>query len=141
MGKDSSTMVMIAVVQTELAKRRYTLPDECTAADLAKALTADVENITDISPERMRLIAQGRELLPTDKLKTLGEFFFYKQAVILREVDLNACREWQRCGRCTNKACAHKATHNMEHSPRYVEHQTSSQPSASPKPPHPSAAS
>lgn len=124
-------MVLIAVVQTELAKRRYHLHDNCTAADLAEALTADAENITDIKPERMRLIAQGRELQPSDKLESLGEFYFRKHSVILREVSLDACREWQRTGRCTNKACQRKATHNMEHSPRYVEHQPSSQSSQS----------
>merc|ERR1711904_257868 len=50
---------------------------------------------------------------------------FRKHSVILKEVSLQACREWQRTGRCTNKACPHKATHTMAHSPRYVEHQAS----------------
>merc|ERR1711907_887249 len=116
-------MVLIAIVQTELAKRSYHLHDECTAADLADAILSDMENITDIAYDRMRLIAQGRELHSGEKLKNLGEFYFKKSCIILREVNEQACREWQRSGRCTNKNCSRKASHTMMNSPRYVQHQ------------------
>lgn len=68
-------------------------------------------------------------------LASLGEFWFRTNAIFVSEVDDNACREWQRSGRCPKGSkCAASHTHKPEWSPRYVAHQlpTSSTPTASP---------
>lgn len=71
--------------------------------------------------ERMRMIANGRELGMGEALSSLGEFWFMSNAIILREVDESACREWQRVGRCNQgRNCDKCSTHVMAHSPRYV---------------------
>merc|ERR1711977_242097 len=77
----------------------------------------------------MRLIANGRELSMSETLLTgLGEFYFHSKCITLKELDVDACREWQRSGRCTSGSkCPHKHTHTIDLSPRYVGHANSPQ--------------
>merc|ERR1711998_185871 len=100
------------------------LPRDATVADVMAELEKDPA-VRVPKPELVRMIGNGSELEGTYKLEGLGEFFFMRNAIYLREVDVHACREWQRTGRCTNRNCPHKATHDMSRSPRYVAHQGS----------------
>lgn len=100
------------------------LPRDATVADVVAALGED-SAVKVPKLELLRMIGNGSELEMTYKLESLGEFFFMRNAIYLREVDVHACREWQRTGRCTNRNCPHKATHDMSRSPRYVAHQGS----------------
>merc|ERR1711998_4310 len=85
------------------------LPRDATVADVMAALEKDPA-VRVPKPELVRMIGNGSELEGTYKLESLGEFFFMRNAIYLREVDVHACREWQRTGRCTNRNCPHKAT-------------------------------
>merc|ERR1711968_426096 len=100
------------------------LPRDATVADVVAKLEEDpAVNVPKL--ELVRMIGNGSELEGTYKLESLGEFLFMRNAIYPREVDVRACREWQRTGRCTNRNCPHKATHDMARSPRYVAHQGS----------------
>jgi len=108
---------------------RYTLAQSATAADLAACASTDIT----LPVASMRLIAQGKELEPHYPLQSLGEFYFPKNAVIVKELDHNACREWQKNGKCDHgNKCKHAHTHDMEHSPRYVAYENSPPPSPLP---------
>jgi len=100
------------------------LPLDATIADVVAKLEEDpAVNVPE--PKLVRMIGNGSELEGSYKLESLGEFYFMRNAIYLRKVDTHACREWQRTGRCTNRDCPHKATHDMSRSPRYVAHQGS----------------
>jgi len=129
----AAVMPLLNVVVRDKDKtRRLRLPETCTAADVAQALEKDVA----LPPERQRLIANGRELEPHECLVTvLGEFYFRSKHITLKELDTDACREWQRCGRCkAGSGCTKSFSHTSEWSPRYVayEHLDESGSSASP---------
>merc|ERR1711959_198108 len=106
---------IVAVVTTSNRQTlRYTLPSDANVSAVASA----VENDEHMAPSDQRLIANGRELGMDEKLETLGEFWFRKNSILVLPVDKDACREWQRTGRCSLAGkCPHKASHDMDHSP------------------------
>lgn len=114
-------MQLVAIVRSPTKTHRFTLNAGATVSDVASALAN--EGREEIAKEDYRLIANGRELELGFALAELGEFFFMRNAIFLLPVDRRACREWQRTGRCTDRECQHKSTHDMAHSPRYVAHQ------------------
>jgi len=100
---------------------------EACVSDLISEAADDVPGIRS-----MRLVATGKELELEKSLGSLGEFFFYKNAIHAVDLDMNACREWQRTGRCNlGQRCKHAATHNTFHSPRYVGYSCMHAPAAS----------
>merc|ERR1711998_212418 len=104
--------------QEEQIRRLY-LPEETTTESLALLL----QEAFGMTTESMRIIANNKELDNGFLLANLGEFWFHKNAIYLLEVDQNACREWQRTGRCCHgHKCHWKLSHDMHHSPRYVAH-------------------
>jgi len=106
-----------SVVQDGNKTHRFTLDETSTVGDLAARLLER----SVLPVESMRLIANGRELELKEPLSRLGEFFFFKNAIHLLEVDHNACREWQKTGRCKKgSSCLKNSTHDISHSPRYV---------------------
>jgi len=129
-----------AVVKHGNQTFRYTLKPQSSVADLAELVAESTESAI----EELRLIANGRELELKESLSLLGEFWFISNAIHLRFVDHEACREWQKTGRCARgRLCPHAASHTMQHSPRYVAHQepkvcppASSPPSSAEHSPH-----
>jgi len=109
-----------AVVQDGASTHHFTLDEHASLGDLATRLSER----SVLPVESMRLIANGRELELPMPLSMLGEFFFIKNAIFLLEVDHDACREWQKTGRCKKGgSCPKSSTHDVIHSPRYVAHQ------------------
>merc|ERR1711959_141247 len=120
-----------AVLKYGSSTFRFTMSPTSTVADLAN----DAAEVIDLHIDQMRLIANGRELEPKEPLSLLGEFWFISNAVHLVELDKDACREWQKTGRCRHgQRCPKVASHDMHHSPRYVAHQSlESSPHESPR--------
>jgi len=114
-------MLVVVYDQEHDKTFRYKLSESCTTQDVANALANNVK----LKVEDMRLIAAGRELESSEVLQsTLGEYFFRTKHITLKELDKDACREWQRHGRCKiGSDCPYKASHTMDKSPRYVEFQ------------------
>merc|ERR1711977_414674 len=124
-----SAMGIRAVVQHESTTLRLTLSESSTVADLAACCTGT----TNFPVDQMRLIANGRELDSGESLSSLGEFFFYQNMIHLKKIDQEACRDWEKTGRCKHgQRCPRASTHDMHHSPRYVAYQQPSSSTVSP---------
>merc|ERR1711998_468007 len=98
------------------------VPDDATPPTIARELQAQA-SVT--LPTDYQLIANGKEMTPRDTVGALGEFFFHSpnNAIFCRAIDADACREWQRTGRCRlGSKCPNCATHDHHRSPRYVAH-------------------
>merc|ERR1711871_205757 len=95
------------------------IPEEATASSLEQLLRKRGEAV----PHVCQLVANGKEMSANDRISNLGEFFFRSNAIYVREINPNACREWQRTGRCKmGSKCPHCGTHEMKFSPRYIAH-------------------
>merc|ERR1711998_665925 len=87
-----------------------------------------------------QFVANGKEMSNNDTVGALGEFFFRSNAIYVRPIKADVCREWQRTGRCPHGGSCNlvvngKAlgnTHKPEFSPRYIAHHAVVSPSTSP---------
>jgi len=123
MGSASMIRAKVKEISTN-AIYVYHLAEDSTVQDLATAISEDsrVTSVRDIP--LMRLIANGKEMGLKESLMSLGEFYFVKNVVCLLPLDVEACREWQRVGRCSKGCkCEKSATHVVGLSPRYVAYQ------------------
>jgi len=115
---------------TEWQSTSLELPDNATASSLADALRDHGVAL----PTNFQVVANGKEMGDNEAISGLGEFFFRTNAVYIRAIDENACREWQRTGRCKHGSkCTHADSHDVHRSPRYIAH-TASSASNSPSP-------